>query len=268
MVTARGFQKLREESIRLYTAYNGKDELCVISLDNKSQPPLHFRGVVDNHGRFERLITVLKSSRIADNPLAMLTGEDSTAVEEYSGHELNMIMNLQRRWRRVMKLIEEKRRMRETPEGKIIASLQRVCSLKFSSVPGHSHLSIKNKVSLRKLLFTDGLNILVELETVAANVQRLKDTCKVLFLKTFALAEIEKLDTIRASINHIDTRLDALTAKWTLKRIGSVILIMPPRTFEHHAREAVGDLREVKQEAEVVKYQLDAFASPSKPKRL
>lgn len=268
MTTARGFQKFREESIRLYTTYNGKDELYVISLDNKSQPPLHFRDFVENHGRFERLITVLKSSRLAVNPLAMLTGEDSTAVEEYSRHELEMITNLQRRWRRVMKLIEEKRRMRETPEGKIITSLQRVCSLKFSSVPGHSHLSIKNKVRLRKLLFTDGLNILVELETAAANIQRLKDTCKFLFLNTFALAEIEELDTIRARINHVDAGLDALTAKWTLKWIGSVILIMSPRTLEQHAREAIHDLRAVKQETEVVEYQLDAFASPSKPKRL
>ncbi|KAJ5825808.1 hypothetical protein N7474_002946 [Penicillium riverlandense] len=268
VITTRGFQKLREESIRLYTAYNGKDELYVISLDNQSQPPLHFRGFIESHGRFETLTTALRSSRLAENPLAMLKCEDSTAGEEYSGHELNMIMNLQRCWRRVMKLIEEKRRMRETPEGKIIASLQRVCSLKFSSLPSHSRLSIKNKVRLRKVLFTDVLKILVELETVAANVQRLKDTCKALFLNTFALAEIEELDTIRACINHVDAGLDALTTKWSLKWIGSVILIMSPRTLEQHACEAIRDLWAAKQEAEVVKYQLNAFASPSRPKRL
>ncbi|KAJ5612695.1 Tetratricopeptide-like helical [Penicillium lagena] len=268
LVTARGFQKLREESIRLYTVYNGKDELYVISLDNKSQPPLHFRGFVENHGRFEKLTTALRSSRPAGNPLAMFTGEGSTAVEEYSKHELDMITNLQRRWRRMMKLIGEKRRMRETTEGNIIVSLQRVCSLKFSSVPGHSRLSIKDKIHLRKLLFTDGLNILVELETMAANVQRLKDTCKVFFWNTFSLAEIEDLDTIRASINHVDAGLDALTAKWSLKWIGSVILIMSPRTLEQHAREAICALWTIKQEAEMVKHQLDAFACPSKPKRL
>lgn len=150
--------------------------------------------------------------------------------------------------------------MRETPEGQIIFSLQAICSSKFSTLPGVSRLSAKDKVRIRKLLFTDGVNILIELDAVSASTRRLKEICKAQFEVVLCTGELEELDGIRARIMGIDAKINRITDTWSIKGIGSVILLVSVRKLEQSSREALRSLWAFRQEIEVVRAQLESFA--------
>ena len=126
--------RFRQSCIREYAAYHHKDELCVVALDDRKSAPLFLRSFTQGNAKFAQLSDILQMSRIAENPLSMGLGED-LQIDEYSGYELDMITNLQRRWRKVMEVLENNRRRAQSGEGKLIQFFHEVCTRQMSVLP-------------------------------------------------------------------------------------------------------------------------------------
>jgi hypothetical protein len=250
--------RFRQSCIREYAAYNHKDELCVVALDDRKSAPLFLRSFTQGNAKFAQLSDILLMSRIAENPLSMGLGED-WQIDEYSGYELDMITNLQRRWRQVMKVLEYNRRMAQTPEAKLTQYFHEVCMRRMSVLPA-SAWSTRDKIHMRKVIFTDGLKIALSLYDVLENLRELKDRWREEFDSDWSTATLEDLSVIRGRIMPIDGQLEYIVEHWTPKGIEEGMMTVPAEDLGVSAREAQRALWALQREIEIVHSQLEIIA--------
>ncbi|KXG50377.1 Tetratricopeptide-like helical [Penicillium griseofulvum] len=250
--------RFRQSCIREYAAYKQKDELCVIALDDRKSAPLFLRSFTQANAKFAQLSDILKVSQIAENPLSMGLGED-WQVDEYTGYELDMIMNLQRRWRQVMEVLENNRRRTQTREGKLIQHFHEVCTIRMSTQPGASW-STRDKIHMRKVIFTDGIKIAMSLEGVLASFRQLKDRWRQQFDSKWSAAKLEELSVIRGRILPIDGQLEYIVEHWSPKGIEDAMMITPAEELGISSREAQRALWAVQREIEIIQSQVEIIA--------
>ncbi|KAJ5822742.1 Tetratricopeptide-like helical [Penicillium robsamsonii] len=250
--------RFRQSCIREYAAYNHKDELCVIALDDRKSAPLFLRSFIQGNAKFAQLSDILRVSRIAENPLSMGLGED-WQVEEYTGYELDMITNLQRRWRQVMKILENNRRRAQNREGKLIQHFHEMCTIRMSLLPAAAW-STRDKIHMRKVIFTDCMNITMCLNGVLASFRQLKDRWRQQFDSNWSTAKLEELSVIRGRIFPIDGQLEYIVEHWSPKGIEEGMMTVQAEKLGISAREAQRALWAVQREIEIIQYQVDIIA--------
>ncbi|KUM63621.1 hypothetical protein ACN42_g3458 [Penicillium freii] len=250
--------RFRQSCIREYAAYNHKDELCVIALDDRKSAPLFLRSFTQGNAKFAQLSDILQMSHIAENPLSMGLEED-WQVDEYTGYELDMITNLQRRWRQVMKVLENNRRRAQTREGKLIQHFHEACMRRMSVLPA-STWSTRDKIHMRKVIFTDGMKIAMSLEGILDSFRRLKERWRQQFDSNWSTAKLEELSIIRGRILPIDGQLEYIVEHWSPKGIEEAMMTVPAGDLGSSAREAQRALWAVQREIEIIRSQVEIIA--------
>lgn len=253
---------LRESVTFQYADYNGKDSLEVICLDDSVSCPSFLRAFVFELGGHTKLSAILEVARIEEKSVPTTLGKDASDADGYTRHELEIITNLQRRWRRVMKVLSDARHLRETVEGRIFTRVFTLCFRRFNTLPSSSHITTKEKIRLRKLLFTDGISIMVDLEAVSANLRRLKEQWKARIEDLSVTAEeIEGLDEIYEQILPIEMKLNDVSQTWSINSLHNTIISVPAQSHIEWAREAQRIIWAAKQEIGVVRGQIEAVGS-------
>ncbi|KAJ6177949.1 hypothetical protein N7519_008410 [Penicillium mononematosum] len=247
--------RFRQSCIREYAAYNHKDELCVVALDDRKSAPLFLRSFTQGNAKFAQLSDILRMSRIAENPLSMGLEED-WQIDEYSGYELDMITNLQRRWRQVMEVLENKRRRAQTREGKLTQYFHEVCTRRMSVLPA-SAWSTRDKIHMRKVIFTDGLKIAASLLGVLESLREVKDRWRIQFNNNWSTEKLEELSVIRGHILPIDGQLEYIVEHWSPKGIEEGMMTVPAEDLGASAREAQRALWAVQREIEIIRSQVE-----------
>ncbi|EKV12225.1 TPR and ankyrin repeat-containing protein 1 [Penicillium digitatum PHI26] len=250
--------RFRQSCIREYAAYNHKDELCVITLDDRKSAPLFLRSFTQGNAKFAQLSDILQVSRIAENPLCMGLEED-WQIDEYTGYELDMIINLQRRWRQVMKVLENNRCREQTREGKLVQHFHEVCTRRMSILPAASW-STRDRIHMRRVIFTDGVKIAIALDNVLDSFRQLKGRWRQQFDSNWSTAKLEELSVIRGRILPIDGQLEYITEHWSPKGIEEGMMTVPAQDLGSSAREAQRALWAVQREIEIIRCQVEIIA--------
>ncbi|KAJ5504872.1 hypothetical protein N7463_007746 [Penicillium fimorum] len=250
--------RFRQSCIREYEAYNHKDELCVIALDNRKSAPLFLRSFTQGNAKFAQLSDILRVSRIAENPLSMGLGED-WQVDEYTGYELDMVTNLQRRWRHVMKILQNNRRGAQTREGKLTQNFHEICMIRMS-IPPAAAWSTRDKIHMRKVIFTDCMKITMSLDGVLASFRQLKVRWRQQFDSNWSTSKLEELSVIRGRILPIDGQLEYIVEHWSPKGIEEGMMTVQAENLGISAREAQRALWAVQREIEIIQSQVDIIA--------
>lgn len=245
--------------MREYVGYNGKDRLQVICLDDNVKCPTFLRRFLATPDGHVQLGTLLESSSAEDKNVPTTLGKDASDADEYTRNELEVITSLQRRWRRVMKALADARCLRQSTEGQIFLQLFGLCHQRFNSLPGSARVSTREKIRLRKLLFTDGVEILVELDNLGTSLRRLREHWRSRLENPRVTAEeIEDLDMIHGQIRPMETKLSDIALTWSLTGLSTSIVMVAAKSHGEKAQEAQRTIWTVKHEIEVVRSQVDA----------
>lgn len=240
-------QNLQREFTRSFEIYNGKDLLHVITLNDADVCPLYLRGFIVNGATLVKLSTIMKASLKYQQATTINgTDDDDTDVENYTAEkESKMVTMLQRRWRRILPRIRSARESRQTPQGIAIESLFKLCA---SSLPSKLHSSVK--IAVRAILFTDGVRILMELDSLSSRIRKLNATWKSLFESTTSTTQLELLSSVRTNIMECESAARHLRRAWSMEALIDSTLFSCPRELEECANHALRTLRIVWHELE------------------
>ncbi|KAJ5519217.1 DNA helicase UvrD-like C-terminal [Penicillium expansum] len=180
-------------------------------------------------------------------------------VDEYTGYELDMITNLQRRWRQVMKVLENNRFRAQTREGKLVQHFHKVCMRRMSVLPAAAW-STRDKIHMRKVIFTDGMKIAMALDGVLDSFRQLKERWRQQFDSNWSTAKLEELSVIRGRILPIDGQLEYIVEHWSPKGIEEGMMTVPAQDLGSSAREAQRALWAVQREIEIIRSQVEIIA--------
>lgn len=228
--------------------------MCVISLDNNDACPTYLRDFVKDGARFMKLSSILESTRGIMNATQPKKQEDQFE-DELTPRELELVLTLQRRWRRILPRMQEMRQFRETTEGAMLSNLHQLCLTKLDT-KSHSALPQKVKISIRAFLFTDGLFILTELARVSGHIQHLREIFKQRFGSTTNIAELEELAAIPAQFRHSELKLRPISDTFSVKALSESNDLMSVEDLKMKARNAQRVLRAVEQEIQLIENKL------------
>lgn len=230
----------------------------MICLDDNNKCPAFLREFVTKERPQVKLSTLLESSSAHDKRAQTTLGKDAADADEYTGHELEVIISLQGRWRRVMKILADGRCLRRSNKGQIFLQLFALCQQRFNTLPGSARVSAKEKIRIRKLIFTDGVDIIVEVDSLYSSLRRLKENWKSCLESPRVTAEqIEELDTLHGKIQPMEVKLEQIAQVWSLKGLSISIIMITAKSHGEKAREAQRTIWAVKQEIEVLRSQLE-----------
>ncbi|KAJ5545485.1 hypothetical protein N7535_006129 [Penicillium sp. DV-2018c] len=250
--------RLQKSCIAEYASYNRKDELCVVALDNRVSAPLFLRSFTQSNARFVKLSEVLQISSVSKRPFSSDLGEDGH-VSDYSGYELDRIINLQRRWLEVMKIIGKRRRGVQSRESQLIQRYHDSCT-EFMKVSPASDWPAREKIRMRKVVFTDCIKITMAVECAQQSYRQLKDRWKQQLDNVQSAAKLEELSEIRGRIIPIDQQLEYMSEYWSPRGIQGGMKILTAEQFGSSALEGYRTLRSVQRDIEGLRSQVERIA--------
>ncbi|KAJ5166413.1 DNA helicase UvrD-like C-terminal [Penicillium canariense] len=259
--TPGSLQKLRDVVLPTYAAYNGKDKLHVITLDDSDKCPPYLRAFVTQADPRLKLSFVLGMAQFEENEPVTKLANDTFDMDDYSRYEIEIVVKLQSRWRRVKLVLEDNRRMEESLEGQLMHALFSLCSTKFGTLPGSARVPAKEKIRIRKLLFTDGMNIMLDLEALIANLRLVNQQWKIRFdLSFLQTSDIEELDNIKSRMTSIEAKLKELTQFWSLHGLNSVVILVSSKVLSEKAREAHRIILVLKHDLEAIEAEVERIS--------
>jgi hypothetical protein len=250
--------KFRKSCIAEYASYNQKDELCVVALDDRASAPLFLRSFTQSNAKFVKLSDVFQSSCAAKN-LWSWDSEEDWQISEYSGYELDRINSLQRRWREVMKVIEKRRRGVQTRESQLIQRYHESCT-QFMEVLPAAAWPAREKIHMRKVIFTDCLKTAMAIEGVLRSYRQLKDRWRQQFDSILSAAKLEELSEIRGRIMPIDGQLEYISEHWSPKGVQDGMRMSSAEELGSSAREGHRALWSIQREIEILQSQVELIA--------
>jgi hypothetical protein len=253
-----GHDTFRQTCVREYEVYHQKDEICVITLENKETAPLFLRSMVQSNAKFCTLDDILRVSHAVEQTTAPpdQAGETSN-IDEYTGYELDMIVNLQRRWRKVMSVFEVNRRSRETREGKLIQRLHEIAS----NVLPATGWSILDKIHIRKVLFTDGARVVRDMEVQLACLQLLNNKWRYQFNNCQSTIKLEELSALRGDILGLEKKLNHVLENWSPRGLEKGLMQLGPQVLGAGARDAQRTLLAVQRDIDMLISLVHAIAN-------
>lgn len=243
---------MRAEFIRSFRIYGEKDGVRVLSLDDSGNCPLYLSDFVKDGARQMKLSRLLEIHGITESERQSKEQGDKFK-EEYTSHELKLIVTLQRRWRYVLLKMEETRQLRKTAEGSIMADLDQFCRRKLDKELASSALPPKSKIAIRAFLFTDALSILVDLSRSTNNIKRLREIFRVRLASSKTTAELEELTVLPAQFNHFEAKLKSISDVFSVERLESTLELAE---LKANAREFQRVLRTVNHELRIIENNL------------
>lgn len=257
------FTLLRESVVYQFDAYSDKDRLHVISLDDSDNCPFYLRSFLTRGERPVKLSNILRPTghkRTRTAPILMV--KDDRDLEEYSRHEVEIVVKIQRRWRRMIKIYEQNRKLMATTRGQLYLLLRAMCHATFTNVPASAHVSLQEQVRLRKLVLIDGIDIMTDLESILTSLKRLKEEWRLRIDNPLVTAEdIEELDSVHGKLGSIETKLNDVAETWSPNGLSTYITTVSSKILSKKARQAQRHILAAQQDMETIRGQLGAVGS-------
>lgn len=260
---------LRQSVIRQYREYHEKDRLLVICLDNSPVCPAHLTAFIGPGERPVVVSYVLNCGRRKGKPAASTAVEtDGPDLEELTSEEVEAIVCMQRRWRRILKTHDHRRKLMATTAGQLHHQLAALCHERFTNSPGSVWISPagitnypdsasippEDRARIRKLVLIDGIDIMANLTTISISIRQLKEEWKVRIDDPLVAAEdIEELDNLHGQIGSIEAKLHDVSETWSLKGLAASIDRASSKTLSQQARQAQRQIVTARQEIEVIR---------------
>lgn len=233
----------------------------MVCLDDNNRPPVFLREFVTSSNPHVKLSTLLESSSSEEKHAQTTLGKEATNADEYTPRELAVLTSLQRRWRCVMKILADARGLRKSNKGQIFLQLFALCQQRFNTLPGSARVSTKEKIRIRKLLFTDGVEIILQVDGASSSLRRLKENWRSCLENPHVTAEeIEELDLLHGQIRPMESTLQQISQAWSLKGLGTSIIMVTAKSHGEMAREAQRTIWAIKQDIKLIQSQVEAVA--------
>ncbi|KAJ5109865.1 hypothetical protein N7532_002510 [Penicillium argentinense] len=215
--------KFRMEYRRWFLAYGDKCKLSFVKLDDSQDIPSHLKIFAKEEYRFSRLsddILVVRNEK--DTSLVMADNSDPAGKDEFTAAERIVVAKIQRRWKKVMVVMEERRQMKQTMEGKILLALHKHCQ----RLLGDPKPPAIHSIQLRHVVFTRLPKVLVHQNTLSNQIQRMKEQLRTLFRDTeMSTANLEKLDDLQSRFNRADKWFSDFSKNFSLEMVYYIIEI-------------------------------------------
>jgi hypothetical protein len=235
--------------------------LQVICLDDSNKAPVFLREFVTTSNPQMKLSALLEMCSSEEKHAQATLGKEATNADEYTRRELEVLTSLQRRWRCVIKILADARRLRKCNKGQIFLQLFALCQQRFNTLPGSARVSTKEKVRIRKLLFTEGVEIILQVDGTCSSLRRLKENWRSCLENPHVTAEeIEELDSLHGQIRPMESTLQQISQAWSLKGLGTSIIMVTAKAHGEMAREAQRTIWAVKQDINLIQSQVEAVA--------
>lgn len=238
--------------------------MCIITLDDKATHPLHLSSFFEKGVRVTKLSDILQDFQGMAEAVAVSDEKrqdmNKSEEDEYMGFNPEIIVHLQRRWRIIFTRIYEQRRARETLHGQILISIQKLCDTVLGGEWGTRASAGTLKIHIRAFLFTQGINVLIEIDKATRTIRAIRDSWKAAFKRPLTFSEIEVLESITPQIGNVESKLSNLTETWSLHGFEKHILRTSPEKWRAGAREAVRVLRSIRYEVDGVERKLASTA--------
>ena len=229
--------------------------MCVVSLGDRDTCPSYLRDLVKDGARFMKLSSILEATHgvMEVNPQPNRQGDKSE--DELTAHEIELILTLQRRWRRILPRILEMRELRGTTEGAMLSNLHQLCLAKLGTDP-LSALPQKVKIAIRAFVFTDAFIILIGLAKVTSHIQQLRKFFNPRFENTTTIEELEELVAIPAQFMHSEVKLRTISDTFSIKVLYESNELMSLGELKMKARNAQRILKAVELEIQLIENKL------------
>lgn len=246
---------LRQSVICQYRDYHEKDRLLVICVDNSEVCPAHLSAFMGPGERPVAVSYVVSCARRKGEPAVSTAVEtDGPDLEELTSEELEAIVCMQRRWRRILKTHDHRRKLMATTAGQLHHQLAVLCHERFTNYPDSALRSPGVRARVRKLVLIDGIDIMTNLTTISTRIRRLKEEWKAHIDDPLVAAEdIEELDNLHGQIGSIEAKLHDVSETWSLKGLAASIDRASSKTLSQQARQAQRQIVTARQEIEVIR---------------
>lgn len=238
--------------------------MCIITLDDKETHPFYLSSFFEKGVLVTKLSDILQGFQGIAEAVAASDEKrqdmKKSEEDEYMGFNPEIIVHLQRRWRIILTRIHEQRRARKTHHGQILISIQKVCSVVLDGERGTRAFSDILKIHIRALLFTQGINVLIEIDKAARTIRAVRDSWKAAIERPLTISEIEVLDNITPQIGNVESKMSNLMEMWSLHGFEKHIPRTSPEKWRAGACEAVRALKSIKYEVDAVEGKLASTA--------
>lgn len=208
-----------------------------------------------------KLSFVLNRARPDGEP-AVTVANDEQGLEELDSEEVDIVVSIQRRWRRILKVHEHHRKLMATTTGQLLVQLIALCHERFANPSDSAPVSPEERVRIRKLVLVDGIDIIADLATISTSLRQLKDEWKVRIDDPLVAAEdIEELDNLHGQIGAMEAKLNDAAETWSLKGLAVAVGGVSSKTLHQQARQAQRQVVAARQEIEVIRGQIQSVGS-------
>lgn len=258
----QGPAKLREAAKTIFTYYKGKNNLRVVTLDNRSTAPVYFQPFVNRENPILKVSECLGrcNRRMAEDFLSLPpVFVDSFQADEYSDVETNYAVVLQKRWRFVRKILEGRREMEESVEGRANIKLHTMCNELL--LPEESERCLRNTlitIRIRYVLFTRGHELLVRQENFAERITRIKTKLKQLFKnKELPATNLERLDEIQKELWSLTKKFETTSLNFDLETVRVTAILPSPIDLGQTIEGSLERMTEIDRVASKIQTTLD-----------
>lgn len=222
------FKELQRDFACSFDVYAAKDEMCVVSLDDKDSYPKHLRAVIASGATFKQLSQILDAAQDAKEMALASAGRNNGAEDKDKRYDPATIINLQRRWRRILPKIKELRLKEETLEGSLEIQVQELCAKLTRESAAHGITPV-SMLCARAFLLGDALPIQVQLARIPLSIQQEQHEVKLALTAMEDVEELEKFAGMTKQLGDLETKFQCVEEAWSLSALEQTILNRPLR---------------------------------------
>lgn len=260
--SVQGPAKLREAARAVFGYYKGKNNLRVVTLDDRSTAPIYFSPFVNREN------PILKVSECIGNGNGRVASDfeslppvfvESFQADEYSDEETKNAIILQKRWKLVQNILEGRREMEQTVEGRANIKLYGICTEILSAEEREKFAESRAiDIQIRYVLFTRGHELVVQQANFVDKLARMKTKLKQLFKnKDLPPTDLEKLDEIRKELWSLTKKSENAGLELTLDSARAIVSSDGPAGLEQFIEGSLERMAEVDHAASRIQANLD-----------
>ena len=210
----RSFKVFLENFVRCYEIYNGKDQLTIVALHNEYGASDFIAKLVGLGVSQTSLDDVLRVNRSDDLSKMGYAGQ-VTQSGDLSDHQAQAVLRIQHFWRKHWPKVRDARNFSQTFHGRTIDS-----QLELFTVCASTDLSIKEKIALRALFVTGGVDLQVILIETTDKVWSLRKAFSNLYDDgTLSWNQLEDLQKASTHFELLETDVGNISKHWSKENL-------------------------------------------------
>lgn len=262
--------KMRAGAKSSFEAYNGKNKLQVVTLDDKPSAPLYLQGFVDRSTPVLKLSQCVKTRMQQTDqsnppPSPGLHNEPSSAenAEEFSPEQVSQLTTIQSWWRRIRKIREGNRKRMATPEGQTLSKIHKICQMTLSSEQANKQTIPKcDHIKARRLIFTSGYCAIVAQGKLTNAFKRAREKMRSCFNnKALTPENLAILDTLKSELVSVEKSYKDVVKQFSLGTLTMVLNSYEDLTeFEIRIEVVLARTLEIQEIVSKIRCRVDAIS--------